>query len=64
MEQDFAKIQEAAQQDKVNRFLSEWFEKRTASTYIHINEDFQTCDDLELWLKKGTADDKVAQRQD
>ncbi|MFD2743717.1 MULTISPECIES: peptidylprolyl isomerase [Sphingobacterium] len=61
MEQDFAKIQEAAQQDKVNRYLSEWFEKRTASTYIHVNEDFSTCDDLELWLRKPKEEEKVAQ---
>lgn len=52
LEQDFAKIRDAAHQDKINRFLSEWFEKRTATTYIRINDDFAACDDLKLWIQK------------
>jgi len=50
LEQDFAKIQEAAKQDKVHRKLSEWFEQRKENTFIHINEDFLQCDELKLWL--------------
>lgn len=52
MDQDFAKIKEAATQDKINRKLSEWFESRRENTYIHINEDFGNCEDLKIWLKE------------
>jgi len=50
LEQDFAKIQEAASQDKINRMLSEWFEQRKENTFIDINEDFLRCDELKLWV--------------
>lgn len=50
LDQDFAKIQEAAKQDKVHRKLSEWFEQRKENTFIHINDDFLQCDELKLWL--------------
>ena len=50
LDQDFAKIQEAAKQDKVHRKLSEWFEQRKDNTFIHINDDFLQCDELKLWL--------------
>lgn len=60
LQQDFAKIREAAHQDKINRFLSEWFEKRTASTYIRINDDFVTCDDLKMWAQKPKETEMIA----
>lgn len=53
LEQDFAKIQEAASQDKVNRKLSEWFEQRKENTFIDINEDFLQCDVLKPWMDEG-----------
>lgn len=59
MEQDFAKIQEAAKQDKINRQLSEWFEARKENTFIDINPDFLTCDELKLWM---TKDESIAQK--
>ncbi|WP_353186348.1 peptidylprolyl isomerase [Parapedobacter lycopersici] len=51
LDQDFAKIKEAALQDKINRKLSEWFENRRQTTYIDINEAYYNCDDLKIWLK-------------
>ncbi len=59
LEQDFAKIQEAAQEDKTRRKLSEWFEKKTKATFVHVSEDFQTCDELKMWLTP-TANDIAA----
>lgn len=50
LEQDFAKIQEAAQEDKTRRRLSEWFETKTKSTFVHITNEFETCDELQMWL--------------
>ncbi|WP_129716079.1 peptidylprolyl isomerase [Pedobacter sp. SYP-B3415] len=49
--QDYPKIREAAQTDKVNRTLSEWFEKRRESTYIKIDPEFATCEQLKIWTK-------------
>lgn len=51
MEQDFAKIKEAAKQDKVNRTLSEWFETRRETTYIDINPEYMSCEELKIWTK-------------
>ncbi|RZK82122.1 MAG: peptidylprolyl isomerase [Pedobacter sp.] len=55
LEQDYAKFKEFAQQDKVNRMLSEWFEKRIGNTYIRINEEYLDCEELKLWSKNLTA---------
>lgn len=52
---DFAKIKDAALQDKINRKLSEWFEGRRKTTYIHIDEEYRNCDDLKIWVKESTA---------
>ncbi|GGG74280.1 peptidylprolyl isomerase [Parapedobacter pyrenivorans] len=48
---DYAKIKEAALQDKINRKLSEWFEGRRKVTFININDEYHDCDDLKIWLK-------------
>ncbi|RDC57438.1 peptidylprolyl isomerase [Pedobacter chinensis] len=55
MAQDFPKIRDAAQSDKINRTLSEWFEKRRESTYIKIDDEFNTCDELKIWTKTTAA---------
>jgi len=49
LEQDFAKIKEAALEDKMDRVVSEWFDTRRKSSYIRINDEFQTCDILKVW---------------
>lgn len=54
MDQDFAKIKEAAKQDKINRTLSEWFESRRETTYIEINPEFLSCEELKIWTKPTT----------
>lgn len=55
MAQDFPKIRDAAQSDKINRTLSEWFEKRRESTYIKIDDEFNTCSELKIWTKTTAA---------
>lgn len=52
MDQDFAKIKEAAKQDKINRTLSEWFESRRETTYIDVNPEFLSCEELKIWTKE------------
>lgn len=51
LDEDFAKITEAARQDKINRTLSEWFEKKRETTYIEIDPAFASCEDLKMWMK-------------
>lgn len=51
LEQDYAKFKERAQQGKIDRILSEWFEKRRENTYIRIDEDYNQCDELKIWTK-------------
>lgn len=56
LDQDYAKIQQVAQQEKTYRYLSEWFEKKTATTYIHIDEEFGSCEDLKIWFNKDSGE--------
>jgi peptidyl-prolyl cis-trans isomerase SurA len=55
LDQDYAKFKEKAQEQKEDKILSEWFEKRRESTYIKINEEYATCDELKLWTKPTEA---------
>jgi len=55
LNQDFPKIKEIAYEDKVQREVSSWFEKRRVSTYIKIDPEFQTCESLKMWLPTETA---------
>lgn len=56
LDQDYAKIKDAAMQDKINRKLSEWFEERRRSTFIHINEDYRHCKELQIWMEEATPE--------
>ncbi|OCX52360.1 peptidylprolyl isomerase [Mucilaginibacter sp. PPCGB 2223] len=53
--QDFPKLKELAYQDKVNRVVSEWFEKRRKDTYVRIDPEFQTCPQLKTWTVTASA---------
>jgi len=50
LEQDFAKIKEAALEDKMDRIVSDWFDNRRKSSYIRIDQEYQSCDVLKVWL--------------
>ena len=54
LNQDYTKFKEKAQQQKSDRVMSEWFEKRRKSTYIRIDEDYLSCDELKIWTKPET----------
>ena len=49
LDQDYPKIKEVAFEDKNNRTISEWFEKRRKITFIKIDSEFQTCPGLATW---------------
>lgn len=55
LDQDFPKIKEIAFQDKTQREVSNWFEKRRTSTYIKIDSEYQSCSSLKMWLPTETA---------
>ncbi|RZK64214.1 MAG: peptidylprolyl isomerase, partial [Pedobacter sp.] len=52
LEQDYPKFKDQAQREKESKVMSEWFEKRKETTYIRVDEEFETCDELKLWVKK------------
>ena len=49
LDQDFPKIKDVAFEDKNNRTISEWFEKRRKITFIKIDSEFQNCPTLNNW---------------
>jgi peptidyl-prolyl cis-trans isomerase SurA len=55
LKQDFPKIKEAALSDKINRTVSEWFEKRRKETFIKIDPEYQGCPVLKGWANTPLA---------
>jgi peptidyl-prolyl cis-trans isomerase SurA len=55
LDQDYAKFKAKALEQKMDKVLSEWFEKRRENTYIKVDDEFKTCDDLKIWTK-GSAE--------
>jgi len=51
LDQDYTKFKEKAQQQKMDRVMSEWFEKRRKNTYIRIDPTYTSCDELKIWTK-------------
>lgn len=62
LEQDYTKFKERAQQQKMDKVLSEWFEKRRESTYIRINDEYATCEELKIWSKPATEEAKAEEK--
>lgn len=57
--QDFPKLKEAASEDKINRTVSQWFEKKRKDTYIRIDPEYLQCDQLKNWSNSTTATAQV-----
>ncbi len=55
LKQDFPKLKEAALSDKINRTVSEWFEKRRKETFIKIDPEYQGCPVLKGWSNTPLA---------
>jgi peptidyl-prolyl cis-trans isomerase SurA len=55
LDQDLPKIKDAAYESRVNKVVSEWFDKRRKSTYIKISPEFATCKELKDWVKPNVA---------
>jgi len=55
LKQDFPKIKEVALSDKINRTVSEWFEKRRKETFIKVDPEYQGCPALKGWANTPLA---------
>jgi len=55
MAQDFPRIREAANQAKIARTMSEWFEKKKKESYIKIDPEYQSCPQLKGWATPVTS---------
>jgi len=49
LSQDYPKIKEYATNDKINRTVSEWFQKKRKQTFIKIDPEYQSCPSLKGW---------------
>jgi peptidyl-prolyl cis-trans isomerase SurA len=61
LKDDYQKIQQAALSSKQNKTMEDWFDKKRASTFIKISEDFNYCTTLDKWFaatSKGKQVDK------
>ena len=47
--QDYPKLKEYATNDKINRTVSEWFQKKRKQTFIKIDPEYQSCPQLKGW---------------
>ena len=55
LEQDYPKIKEYATNAKINRVISEWFEKKRKQTFIKIDPEYQSCPQLKGWSTSETT---------
>ena len=53
LQQDYSKIQQAAIQAKQNESLSDWISQKVGSTYIFIDQRYDTCPMLDKWGEDG-----------
>lgn len=49
LEQDYPKIKNMANSNKMNRVMSEWFERKRKENYIKIEKEYQQCPQLQGW---------------
>lgn len=49
---DFERIKELALREKQLKAISKWQDQKIDEAYIHVNEDYQSCDFEANWLKK------------
>lgn len=47
--QDYSKIQKAAIESKKSKFVDDWITEKVYSTFINIDTDYGTCENLSKW---------------
>jgi len=56
--QDFPRMKELANEDKINRTVSQWFEKKRKETFVRIDPEYQSCPQLKDWVTNTSAQAK------
>ena len=51
LEDDYAKIQKAAIEQKKAEYMSDWIDKTAAKTYMIINDDYRQCPNMSKWFE-------------
>ena len=59
LDQDFPKLKTAAHEDKLNRAVSEWFEKKRKQTFIKIDPEYKSCPILKDWATPSITQAKL-----
>ena len=52
LKDDYPKIQQWALQQKQKKYVDNWVNEKTKTTYIRISDDFKKCKFHYPWLKK------------
>jgi peptidyl-prolyl cis-trans isomerase SurA len=47
--QDYSRVQMEAEENKRQMIIDKWVEKYKKETYIHINQQYSTCENLKKW---------------
>jgi peptidyl-prolyl cis-trans isomerase SurA len=55
LKQDFPKLKTAALDDKTNRVISQWFERRRKETFVKIDPEYESCPQLKGWANVPTS---------
>lgn len=48
--EDYQRLQEMALNDKQNKVLVEWKDKKRVTTYVRIAEEYQNCEEIKDWV--------------
>ncbi len=52
LQDDYYKIKAIALQEKQQRELMKWAERKMESTYVKVSSEYRECPNLDLWFKK------------
>ncbi|MCF6240252.1 MAG: hypothetical protein L3J74_02775, partial [Bacteroidales bacterium] len=52
LEDDYALIQRAAENDKKTRMIQEWTQAKIKNAYIKIDDDYKDCQFKNEWIKQ------------
>jgi peptidyl-prolyl cis-trans isomerase SurA len=50
LNKDYNRIQQAALTEKQNNYLAKWVEGKIGEFYIHLDQDYATCNTIKKWL--------------
>jgi peptidyl-prolyl cis-trans isomerase SurA len=51
LKRDYARIQEAALQEKKGKIVEEWVDQHIFNTFVEIAPEYRSCPNLEPWIK-------------